>query len=240
MRPRYFFVASPNHSALDRRLASLIGLVVGVAVLLSVWALSQPLHPEVGGIYGLAFWVAVGVLAAAAPVRMTGGTIVDVTSAPVIAAAALGGPAAAAVMAICTIEVREIRGIFRAGGIPWYGTLYNHASMAIPGVLSALVIGLFLPGGFVTTGESLVVVVIAGLIYVGTNNVLTALAIGTREARSFGSVLAGNVRQFGASLAGLAPVAWLMASMYLVVGAIGVLPFAVPLYATRVWIQESR
>ena len=46
-------------------------------------------------------------------------------------------------------------------------------------------------------------------------------------------MLVANVRQFGVSLAGLAPLAWLMAAMYVVAGPIGILPFAVPLYATR-------
>ena len=46
-------------------------------------------------------------------------------------------------------------------------------------------------------------------------------------------MLASNARQFGVSLAGLAPLAWLMASMYVIAGPIGVLPFAVPLLATR-------
>ena len=233
MAPRYFFVASPNRPELDRRLAGLIGLVVGVAAVLSVWALIQPLNSEIGGVLGLAFWVLTGTLAAAAPVRMAGGTIVDVTSAPMVAAAALGGPAAAAVMAICTLETREIRGLLRMGGIPWYGTLYNHASMAIPGVLSAVVVGVFLPNGFDTTGASLAVVVLAGLTYVAANNVLTAVAIGIREERSAMNVLVGNVRQFGVSLAGLAPLSWLMAAMYVVAGPIGIVPFAVPLYATR-------
>ena len=35
------------------------------------------------------------------------------------------------------------------------------------------------------------------------------------------------------SLAGLAPLSWLMAAMYVVAGPIGIVPFAVPLYATR-------
>jgi HD-GYP domain-containing protein (c-di-GMP phosphodiesterase class II) len=51
-------------------------------------------------------------------------------------------------------------------------------------------------------------------------------------------VFVGNLRQFGMSLAGLAPLAWLMAAMYVVAGPIGILPFAVPLYATRVGYKK--
>jgi HD-GYP domain-containing protein (c-di-GMP phosphodiesterase class II) len=57
--------------------------------------------------------------------------------------------------------------------------------------------------------------------------------IATRDDQRFGTVLMSNLRQFGVSLAGLAPLAWLMASMWVVAGPIGVLPFAVPLFATR-------
>jgi len=76
-------------------------------------------------------------------------------------------------------------------------------------------------------------VLAAGLVYFGLNNLLTALAVALREDRSVQAVLIANIRQFGVSLAGLAPLAWLMAAMYVIAGPIGVLPFAVPLYATR-------
>ncbi|HUG48621.1 MAG TPA: HD-GYP domain-containing protein, partial [Candidatus Limnocylindria bacterium] len=47
-----------------------------------------------------------------------------------------------------------------------------------------------------------------------------------------------NVRQFGVSLAGLAPLAWLMGAVYVTAGPIGVLPFALPLYTTRSAYQK--
>ena len=227
-------MAPPNSTALNSRLKAAITLVVGLAMFGAVLALLTPLTSGISGWAGLIFWVGVAILAAAAPVRMAGGTVVDVTSAPVIAAAALGGPAAAAIMAIGAVELREIRGLLRMrGGIPWYGTLYNHASIAVPGIFAAVVLQFLTPSGFTPTPGTLVAVVIAGLCYVGINNVLTAVAIGLREERSIMAVLRANIRQLGVSLAGLAPLAWLMAAMYVVAGPIGVLPFVVPLYATR-------
>ncbi|MGI8928122.1 MAG: HD-GYP domain-containing protein [Candidatus Limnocylindrales bacterium] len=224
----------PNRPALNSKLKAAITAVVIFAVFATVLALLAPLTSGISGWPGLLFWVCVAILAAAAPVRMAGGTVVDVTSAPVIAAAALGGPAAAAVIAIGTIELREIRGLFRLrGGIPWYGTLYNHASIAVPGIAAAVVMQVLMPSGFTPSNGTLVAVVAAGLCYVAINNILTAVAIGLREERSIMAVLRANIRQLGVSLAGLAPLAWLMAAMYVVAGPIGVLPFAVPLYATR-------
>jgi HD-GYP domain-containing protein (c-di-GMP phosphodiesterase class II) len=51
-------------------------------------------------------------------------------------------------------------------------------------------------------------------------------------------VFVSNVRQFGVSLAGLAPLAWLMGVVYVVAGPIGILPFALPLYTTRSAYQK--
>ncbi|MDP8905021.1 MAG: HD-GYP domain-containing protein [Chloroflexota bacterium] len=65
------------------------------------------------------------------------------------------------------------------------------------------------------------------------NSALTALAIALRDDRPFRAIFTSNARQFGVSMAGLAPLAWLMATMWVVAGPIGILPFALPLYTTR-------
>ena len=136
---------------------------------------------------------------------------------------------------IGTLEWREVRGLLPGSriGVPWYGTLYNHASVMIPAVICASVFGFLVGGSFRPDAASLAAIVGVGLLYAIVNNTLAALAIGIREERSVRLVLLANIRQFGVSLAGLAPLAWLMAAMYTVAGPIGILPFAVPLYATR-------
>jgi hypothetical protein len=165
---------------------------------------------------------------------MPSGAILNVTIAPMVAVAALGGPTAAVLVALVgTLEWREIRGLFPGhGGVPWYGTLYNHAEAVIPAAFAGFVCGVATPV-FEPTGPALVGVVFAGLVYLLTNNALAAVVINIRDGGSFTSSYLGNLRQFGVSLAGLAPLAWLMAAMYTVAGPIGILPFAVPLYATR-------
>jgi HD-GYP domain-containing protein (c-di-GMP phosphodiesterase class II) len=200
------------------------------------WAVyAYPWRPEVGGSFGVILWILVAALSAAAPVQMAGGTLVDVTVAPIVAAGVLGGPGAAALVAtIGTIEGREIRGLLRrSGGIPWYGTVYNHASITVPAVGAAVAAAIVVPSSFTPSLLTLAEVGAIGLGYLLTNNLLTALAIAFREGRPVRSVFVANLRQFGMSLAGLAPLAWLMAAMYVVAGPIGVIPFAVPLYATR-------
>jgi HD-GYP domain-containing protein (c-di-GMP phosphodiesterase class II) len=223
------------------RLALLVGSVSLTALVLgsAAW-LWHPLSSDIGGLSGLAFWVLVVLLAAAAPVGVAGGAVADVTIAPILAAVALGGPQAAVIVAVFgTIERRELRGLIgRSDGIPWYGSLYNHASIVIQSVLAALFIELFLPSPFVPDARSLAVVVMAGVIYFAVNNILAAAPVSIRAQRSFRSVIEGNVRQYGVSLAGLAPLSWLMTAMYVVGGPVGVLPFAVPLYATRVGFKK--
>ncbi len=206
------------------------------ALVLSVLAVAgMPLRPEIGGFSGLALWVAIVVLSAAAPVRMAGGAVVDVTIAPILAAAVLGGPGAAVIVGLIgATDGRELKGLLRMrGGIPWYGTVYNHASIVIPAVLAGAILIVGAPTPFTPSPASLVVVLLAGLAYFAVNNALAAAVMAVREERPVLAVLAANLRQFGVSLAGLAPLAWLMAAMYVVAGPIGILPFAVPLYATR-------
>ena len=84
----------------------------------------------------------------------------------------------------------------------------------------------------------LVVFVAAGLTYFALNTALTASAISLRENRPFRAIYVANLKQFGVSMAGLTPVAWLMAAMYVFAGPIGVLPFALPLYTTRVGYKK--
>ncbi len=231
-----FAVSLDVRNAVPPRLTALVvavGFVALLATATAAWLTA--LSPPIGGWAGLAFWIAVVALGSVS-VRMPGGAVVDVGVAPVLAAAVLGGPLAAALVSLVgTLELREIRGLMprSSGGVPWYGTVYNHASVLIPAVFVAWAYTTWFGGTFQPTLPVLLGLIGLGVLHISINNLLTATAIALREDRSIRSVFVANLRQFGVSLAGLAPLAWLMAAMYVVAGPIGVLPFAVPLYATR-------
>jgi len=220
---------------LSAKLKALIASVVLMAVaIMTIVIVAVPLGPNIGGWQGLAFWTVVVALSSAVPVRMPGGAIVNVGTAPILAAAALGGPTAAVlVAAVGTLEWREIRGFVAPGsGVPWYGTLYNHAEAAIPAAFAGLIC--YVPGSsFDPNVTTLIAVCVAGLAYFAINNIFASVATALRDGRSSREVFLANTGQVGFSFAGLAPLSWLMASMYVVAGPIGVLPFAVPLIATR-------
>lgn len=122
--------------------------------------------------------------------------------------------------------------------MPWYGVLYNQASILLPAVGAAIIYDVLSAGTATTSGWQLLAVLIGGMFYFAVNNALAALAIGLRMGRSPVQILTANVRQFGVMLAGLTPVAWLMATIYAVAGPVGILPFALPLYTTRSGYQK--
>ena len=223
------------------RVRLLLALVIPTGVLLAAGSLAtHRFADQIAGGEGLLFWLVVVALCSAAPVRMPGGSIVDVAIAPVIAVAILGGPAAAALVAMVgTIQLRELRGLLPGarGGIPWYGTMYNHAALTIAAVVCALLYG-FLAGAFSPTAIDLLAVIAAGSAYVLISNLFAALVVALRQDRQPRKVFMANLRQFGLAVAGLALVAWLMAALYIVAGPIGILPFAVPLFATRSGYQK--
>ena len=141
---------------------------------------------------------------------------------------------------IGTLDWRSVKGLLPGiqGGVPWFGVLYNQASIVIPALIATATFGAITGGALQFTPLHLVAVAFAGLIHFGLNNLLTAAAIGLRERRPIVAVFAGNLKQFGFALAGLTPVAWLMATVYTVAGPIGILPFAIPLYSTRSGYQK--
>lgn len=81
---------------------------------------------------GIALWTVIALLSAAWGQREEGRVALVPGAATIIAAIALGGPTAAAWVALIgTLELRELR-----GDIPWYGVLANHAMQVAPAVLA--------------------------------------------------------------------------------------------------------
>jgi putative nucleotidyltransferase with HDIG domain len=219
------------------------GLVVGSALALLITSLLFGIDPRIaiefdgqGGtskleiVAGIAFWVAVSLFASALPVRMPGGMLVTVSIAPVMAAAVLGGPAAASWVALMgTTELREIR-----GRIPWYGTLANHAGIVLPVALGATVLWIIgrsdLRLDFVGTVSGTVVNFLANLFVAST-------VIALRSGQSVRRLLFRDMRGFWANVLALAPLAWLMAKSFLLAPWAALL-FALPLYSTRLSSQK--
>jgi putative nucleotidyltransferase with HDIG domain len=230
-------VGSTTFRQLPLSLRWLIVAVASAAVTVSAWALlATSLRTPIGGEVGVLFWVAATILSGTASVRMPGGAVVNVAIAPLLAAAVLGGPFAAAVVGLAGVtEWREVRGLLRPGpgATPWYGSVYNHACVVLPLAFAAVLYAAVAGAGGTADATHLVAVSVAGLSYFALNGALTAIAIGLRDGRPIRAIYVANIKQFGVSMAGLTPVAWLMAVMYTFAGPIGVIPFALPLYTTR-------
>jgi diguanylate cyclase (GGDEF)-like protein len=117
--------------------------VVAAAFVFAWVALSFPMAADIsltstggpeGILLGLVFWVAIGLLGGTRVERLHGHGVLTFHLPFIVAAMALGGPAAGAVVAmVSTIEAREFR------EAPWYGVLANHASLTLSAVAGGLV-----------------------------------------------------------------------------------------------------
>ncbi len=123
-----------------------------------------------GILLGLIFWIAIGLLGGTRVERMHGHGVLTFHLPFIIAAMAVGGPAAGGVVALLsTMERRELR------EVPWYGTVANHAALT----LSAVVGGVVLLGiedmlGVLLPDKPQAVALIA---IIGGGAVMTAIAI---------------------------------------------------------------
>ncbi|MFL5680582.1 MAG: HD domain-containing phosphohydrolase [Chloroflexota bacterium] len=181
---------------------------------------------------GIAFWVVVSLFASALPVRMPGGMLIAVSIAPVMAAANLGGPAAAVWVALLgTTEWREIR-----GRVPWYGTLANHAGIVIPVALGACVLWWIRQPGSGLVVDFAATVAGSFVNFLGNIVVVSAL-LSIRTGQSVRSLALRDRRGFWANVLALAPLAWLMATTFALAPWAALL-FALPLYSTRLSSQK--
>jgi len=182
------------------------------------------------------YWTGLTLLASAMPVVLPRGTVVSVSAAPIVAAMFLGGPLAAAVVALVgTIDPREVR-----GQIPWYGTLFNHAAIVVAVVLGGAVleaVRLVLPPAPVDSAvlELIAFLGACAVLYV-VNWTLALTAVSVRTGVSTRTVWSQDLSGVAVNLVGLAPVAWLMAQIFQLPNGVGwwATPlFVVPLFTTR-------
>lgn len=88
-----------------------------------------------GILLGLVFWVVIGLLGGTRVERLRGHGVLTFHLPFIIAAMALGGPTAGAIVAmVSTFEAREFQ------EAPWYGIAANHAALTIGAVVGGLVL----------------------------------------------------------------------------------------------------
>jgi putative nucleotidyltransferase with HDIG domain len=215
----------------------LVALSFAVAVALSVAAfLFFPIRTEIQGGVGVAYWTAFTLLSSAMPVRLPQGSVASVSAAPVFAAVFLGGPAAGVIVAgIGTTEARELR-----GEVPWYGTVFNHASAISTAAAAGIVFDLTLrlaPNDVLAEGMAgFIAILAAGAVALAVNLTFASLAVAARTGVSVRTVWARDLRGIAINLIGLTPVAWLMAQVFLLPNGVGwwaTALFVIPLFTTR-------
>jgi putative nucleotidyltransferase with HDIG domain len=158
---------------------------------------------------------------------MPGGSLVDVSFAPIVAAMSLGGPVAAGLTALVgTTQARELR-----REVPWYGVVANHSAIMVPVIISAFVLEL-VPSRSIPLVDFAGTVAAAGLCF-ALNALVSATFISLRTGERFSASVRADAGAW-ANMVALAPVAWLMAQIYMGAGWWAVLLFAVPVYTTRV------
>ncbi len=206
--------------------AYVTGVVTVSAVALLVATLVFPANPNIAlgssgptpTIFeiwlGVAFWIALTLIASALPVKLPMGTHQAVAMAPLIAAMSLGGPAVAGwVAAIGSTEMRELR-----GRIPWYGSLVNHAGATLPAILGGFVSSLILAFAGQPGRQDLAIDLVATLagsaVLLGLNTAIAAGVLALRTGQPFATVLGGDYRATAFNNLALAPLGWLMALVY--------------------------
>jgi riboflavin transporter FmnP len=232
---------------LSKALQRYLIVLVGAAAIAAVATIAfVPINPNIGLqldsdptstsllelVAGVGFWCLLTFIASSLPVQLADGVQVAVSTAPLMAAALLGGPAAAAIVGLVgSTDTRELR-----GRIVWYGTLVNHAAITLPAIAAGFLI-VALRGDGSVLGRELGATLFGALAYSVLNAVLVSALLLFRTGRSirefFGRAETANI---WLNLLSTAPLAWLMARMYQIpeAGWWATLLFALPLFTTRV------
>jgi len=207
-----------------------IVVALGIAVLVGV-SLNPPPEINLGPIF---FWVVITLVAAALRVSLPGGVSATITTAPLLAAIfdpTLPNPLAACWIAFLgTFEARD----FRPREVPWYGVLYNRATLVLSVYSGWLLLVVTRPA--IQPGDALGVVaqiVLVGGAFTLANTLLAVLAASARTRSPFARTWAMSVRNIAIGLVSQVPLGWLMAQMASEVGHWAVLLFMVPLLLAR-------
>jgi diguanylate cyclase (GGDEF)-like protein len=161
---------------------------------------------------GVTFWILLALIGSAWSRKEDGRAAMTLGMMPVIGAMALGGPTAAAWVALVgTLELRELR-----GGIPWYGVLSNHAMQVVPAVLGGLVYPAVC--GDRSNVPATALATAAGAATFGACSAGMALAlVGARTGRRWTECLGMPWTSLGNWMVAQSAIAWLVSLAYPVV-----------------------
>lgn len=208
------------------RVGALVAAYTVVATVMLVWVtISVPVSHEialplsVGGIdpavLGIGLWVLVSLATSTRGTADEGRAAIVFGVAPVVAVAALGGPTAAAWVALLgSFELREVR-----GDVPWYGVVANHAMLVIPavaggfamvGVRDLHLVDSGQPGDFIATMTG------AAVFCLG-NVALALLAVWARTGRGPLEALGIQPSSVAVMMVAESALGWLFAAAYLAI-----------------------
>ena len=180
---------------------------------------------------GITFWIVLTIIGSSLAVRMLNGTVVDVGFAPLVAAMSLGGPIVAGLVALIgATQARELRKT-----VPWYGIVFNHAGIGAPALLAGYALSA-VPARQNPLVDFTATVAAACVVFF-LNLSIAATSLSIRTGDSLWKLMKDDAGAYLNMLA-LAPIAWLMAQMYVKAGWWAVLLFALPLYTTRLAYQR--
>jgi diguanylate cyclase (GGDEF)-like protein len=204
-----------------------VGAVALGAALFATWR--YPLDPLIGigwpgldptasALGGMLVWIALGLAGSFWSRELPSGAVITFHMPFVVAGAVLGGPVVGAWMGIVSeLELRELR------RVPWYGTIGNHAVVALAGISAGLLADLarWLLGTSVASGDGIgffVVGAVAAAGFVAVNFALVLPVIAMRGGMSLRAALHTYDAMLRATVVAEAVLAWLMAVTYLTVG----------------------
>jgi diguanylate cyclase (GGDEF)-like protein len=180
---------------------------------------------------GLLFWIVIGLLGSFRTKGYDGRAVLTFHLPFIVAAMTLGGPVAGGwVAAIATIEVREIR------DVPWFGTLSNHAIVALGGVLGGVVaVELRSALGPVVDPALATLVAAAGGAFTlcAVDIGLSATTVALRERLAFDELGAVYNASFRQTLGAEVLLGWLLAVVYVAIAWWA--PIACFLLVTVIW-----
>lgn len=164
---------------------------------------------------GVGVWIVIGLLTSARSARLEGRVALVYSVAPIVAAGWLGGPTAAAWVALLgTTERRELD-----GEIAWYGGLANHAGFVLPAILGAFAMhAAFAAIGGPTTGPGgFAAVILGAIVLIGLNSAMGIQIVRARTGRPALETIGVPLVAFAAMPFAEAALGWAFAEAYVAV-----------------------